>query len=468
MAPDGPPPGATLSRMPTETALDHRLATAQSTHRLPSIVAVAVRGAEVLWSGGAGLVDGRAPDADTQYRIGSITKTLVAVAVMRLRDEGVLALTDPVHTHLDLPPGPVTVGQLLMHAGGTPAETSGPWWERTPGGDLAGLLADLAGRSWAGDAGRRFHYSNVGYGLLGAVLARHRGQPWDRVVAEEVLAPLGMTRTTTRPVAPHASGLAVHPFADTLHVEPEHDAGAMAPAGQLWSTAADMGRWLSFLTGRATGGVLAAATLEEMCVPGMVVDDPGEPWTTAHGLGLQVWNAAGRRSVGHGGSMPGFLALVRVDVEGSLGVAVMANTTGGLDPALPGDLARLADEAFPAPPTPWAPAAVPEGLTDVVGIWYWGPRAHRISVERGVVWLRALDGPGRTARFAVTDRSGTTRLEGLDAYWAGEPLTIVRRPDGTVSHLDLASFAFTRTPYDPTADVPGGVDPDGWTAAPPA
>ena len=51
---------------------------------------------------------------------------------------------------------------------------------------------------------------------------------------------------------------------------------------------------------------------------------------------------------------------------------------------------------------------------------------------------------------------------GLDGYYAGETLRVVRRPDGTTSHLDLNTFVLTRTPYDPGAPVPGGVDPAGW------
>ncbi|BFO22967.1 hypothetical protein SHKM778_93550 [Streptomyces sp. KM77-8] len=51
---------------------------------------------------------------------------------------------------------------------------------------------------------------------------------------------------------------------------------------------------------------------------------------------------------------------------------------------------------------------------------------------------------------------------GLEGYYAGEPLTPVRRPDGSLSHLDLGSFVFTRQPYDEAAPVPGGVDPEGW------
>ncbi len=81
----------------------------------------------------------------------------------------------------------------------------------------------------------------------------------------------------------------------------------MAPAGQLWTTVEDLARWATFLGGD-TAGLLSADTLAEMCEPHHVVDEPGQPWTGAHGLGWQVWNVDGVRYAGHGGSMPGFLA----------------------------------------------------------------------------------------------------------------------------------------------------------------
>ena len=68
-------------------------------------------------------------------------------------------------------------------------------------------------------------------------------------------------------------------------------------------------------------------------------------------------------------------------------------------------------------------------------------------------------GQARGSRFAPVAQD---EWVGLDGYYTGEPLRLVRRADGTPSHLDLASFRFTRTPYDPEADVPGGVDEAGW------
>ena len=143
-----------------------------------------------------------------------------------------------------------------------------------------------------------------------------------------------MTRTTTRPSGRAAQGLAVHPFADVLLPEPEHDAGAMAPAGQLWTTVQDLARWAPS-PAATPAGVLSPDTLAEMYEPHTVNDNPGQPWTTAHGLGWQVWNVDGTRYAGHGGSMPGFLAGLRVDVECGDGVVVLTNTTSGMGPIAP-------------------------------------------------------------------------------------------------------------------------------------
>ncbi|MCW2873005.1 serine hydrolase domain-containing protein, partial [Actinacidiphila oryziradicis] len=85
----------------TRRALLHRIAVAQSESRAPSLVAAVVRDGRTVWTGARSCVPGHEPDGDTQYRIGSITKTFAAVLVLRLRDEGLLDLTDPLGKHLD-------------------------------------------------------------------------------------------------------------------------------------------------------------------------------------------------------------------------------------------------------------------------------------------------------------------------------------------------------------------------------
>lgn len=444
----------------TSKALSHRLAVEQSAQRLPSVAAGLVRGGELVWSEAVGTLDGRAegPTADprTQYRVGSITKTFVAVEVMRLRDEGRLELNDGIGAHLpDAPHRHVTIGQLLSHTSGLQAETSGPWWERVAGGSWADLVASQPELKFR--PGARFHYSNVGYAVLGELVARLRGAPWDQVVTGSLLEPLGMGRTTTRPQAPAAEGWGVHPLADLLHVEPEHDAGAMAPAGQFWSTVEDLSRWAAFLAGE-TAGLLARGTLDEMCLPIAVNDIPGAAWTGAHGLGWQVWNLEGVRFAGHGGSMPGFLAGLRVNTETGDGCVVFANATSGLQPGLIGELMDILAEAEPIPPKPWSADGEQAASLDLVGEWYWGTTGHTLSLSPQGYLVLGTPGVRRGSRFRPVDGAWV----GLDGYHEGETLTVVRDPAGRVSHLDLGSFRFTRTPYDPASDIPGDVHPTRW------
>ncbi len=443
----------TASLLPaTAHALLARTARAQREARAPGLVAAVVRDGALVWSAARGEV--AEPHTDVQHRLGSITKTVTAVAVLRLRDEGLLRLEDPLEAHLPgTPAGDRTVGQLLSHTAGLTAESPGQWWERTPGGTLADL--GLAAEHVPLGAGRH-HYSNLGYGLLGELLAVLRGRPWADVVRDEVLLPLGMARTTPRPVGPAATGWGVHPWADVLHPEPEHDHGVMSPAGQLWSTTADLARFAAFLLGDS-GDVLDAGTLEEMAGP-VGVDGTADGWS-AYGLGLQVVRDRGRTLVGHGGSMPGFLAGVFVDRAAGDGACTLRNATSGPDGGLVGDLLDLLAAHEPAVGGTWQPRAADVDLA-LLGAWYWGPAPYVLRLQGdGLLHLGALTHagqparPGRASRFRRRDDG---RWVGLDGYFAGEVMAV--SPDLLV----LATFVFTRTPYDPSQPVPGGTDAHGW------
>ena len=220
---------------------------------------------------------------------------------------------------------------------------------------LAGLTADkLSGPPYRG-----YHYSNLAYGLLGAMLTRLTGAPWDELVGEQILAPLGMRRTTYSPAEPFARGYVVHPWQDTLREEPRLDAGAMAPAGQLWSTVSDLARWAAFLADpAATPGVLAEGTVAEMCTPVTISDL--DSWTAGHGLGLELWRRGERVYVGHTGSMPGYNAVLAVHRPSRTGVVAYSNayTTRGGGLARVGlDLLTEVLDAEPARTEPWRPGA---------------------------------------------------------------------------------------------------------------
>ncbi|RLV01401.1 serine hydrolase [Streptomyces griseocarneus] len=444
----------------TRRALLHRIAVAQSEGRTPSLVGAVLREGRLVWSAGRGTVDGAVPGPDTQYRIGSITKTMVAVLVMRLCEEGRIDLDAPLGKYLDTPEaGDATVAQLLSHTSGLAAEARGPWWERTDGA-LRPELTDLFGeRPQRHAAGRLYHYSNPGYALLGALVERLRGEPWEEVLRRELLEPLGMDRTTPAPAAPYAEGWAVHPWADALLPEPMVDTGRMAPAGQLWSTAADLCRFAAFLMD-GDERVLGAEAVARMRVPASGPQDPG--WTSGYGLGVQLARRGGRTLIGHTGSMPGFVATVWASPEEALAAVVLTNSTScyAVEPAAADLVAGVAGRE-PRIPAPWQPRGEADhALLELTGPWYWGatPFALRLRAGRDLE-LTPLAGTGRASRFRAEDDGTWT---GLDAYYVGETLTVVRTADGAVSHLDVGTFVLTREPYEDSGAVPGGVAGTGW------
>jgi CubicO group peptidase (beta-lactamase class C family) len=425
----------------TARRVDEIAARAQAEGHAPSLALAIVRDGAVLHFAGAGVRP--APDVKTQYRLGSITKTMTATLVMQLRDEGFFSLDDLLYRHL---PGTliggVTLRQLLGHVSGLQREPDGPWWERTTGGDVDKLLADLGYDKLSGSPFRRYRYSNLAYGLLGAVLERVTGESWVALVGKRVLDPLGMRRTTYAPAEPFARGFVVHTLDDRLHEEPRLDSGAMAPAGQLWSTTTDMAKWAAFLTDPAPT-VLPRETVDEMCAP-VVISDP-ESWTGGYGLGLQLFRVGERVFVGHGGSMPGYVAHLAVHRRSRLGVIVFANSYG-----LRGThirkvaLAALtaAVESEPVRPAPWQPPSPPAGeAAELVGRWWWMGREYELHADGETL---EMSGPNHWSTFV---REATDRWRGADGENEGEILQVIRSPEGAVRKIDIATFVFSRDPY---------------------
>ncbi|HEY4568317.1 MAG TPA: serine hydrolase domain-containing protein, partial [Kribbella sp.] len=279
----------TSVRPDTAAALFAEVAAAQSEGRLPSVNAGVIRDGGLVWTGSRGrfaTADGALPGPDVQYRIGSITKTLTAILVMQCRDDGLLSLNDAVGKHLPgIAFGDLTIRHLLAHSGGMNAEPSGPWWERNPGVTFDELTAAMDDSHAVGPADRRHHYSNLGYGLLGEIVARLRGASWLELVQARILDPLELRRMSYFPAGSSAQGFSVHPFSGQLVPEPSYDAGAMAPAGQLWSTIEDLARYAMFWID-PVNEVLSRDSVEEMAAPAAA--DPREGLTASYGLGLRL------------------------------------------------------------------------------------------------------------------------------------------------------------------------------------
>ncbi len=431
------------------TSYDDALASLQAAGRLPSVSAAVARGGTPVWQGCVSVLPDREVTSASSYRIGSITKTLTAVLVMQLRDEGRLALDDPIGRFVPTGYADATVHDLLAHTAGLQSEPAGAWWERVDGGTVDELLAANDGSGRVAAAGEGYHYSNLGFALLGEAVARLRGASWWEVVQQRLLAPLGMGATSYHPPADHAPGRSVDHFAHTLWAEPHSDTRAMAPAGQLWSTVGDLLRWADFL---ATGhpDVLAPATLAEMA-------ERATP-TEAYGLGLRVLSVDGRTLVGHTGSMPGFMASLFVDRSTRDAVVALTDATTGLRAdQVPGRFLAAGPGNPSATVALWrpSPGAVPDRVAEVLGVWYWGNTGFGIEWRDGELQVHDL----RTGELEERFRPEGDGFLGTDGYHRGETLHLRRRADGTVGHLECATFIWTRTPYDPQAPIPGGPAP---------
>lgn len=425
-------------------ALNRRLAEIQTGWRVPDISGAVARDGAVVFSGASGEVP---VDAEVAFRIGSITKVFTAVLVMQLRDEGRLSLDDPLAKHLpDAVFGDRTLRDLLAHLAGLTREPPGEFWEAVPGVGPDDLLAGLRSAAAVLPTRRAFHYSNVAFALLGLVVDKLRGARYDEVLVERILRPLDLRRTSYLPVPPHATGYRVHPYADVLREEPANDTGAMAPAGQLWSTPTDLVRFGAFLADPAPA-VLAADTVAEMCEP-VAMRDP-EAWTSGYGLGLQLFRRGDRVLVGHGGSMPGFMAGLAVARRERIAAAMCVNSWMAGDlPSATADLAVTVLDADPPPPRTWRAASVPDGVLALTGVWYYRGAPAAVSWRDGVLWLGpAADpcGPAASSFALVT----ADEYRGASGGETGETLRVERDERGVPVVLDLATWRLTRTPDDP-------------------
>ncbi|MEU8613404.1 serine hydrolase domain-containing protein, partial [Actinoplanes sp. NPDC048791] len=225
--------------MTPEQRLERAVRRVQADARVPALSVALHRADRSLWTCTVGTSGHpRALDAQSRFRIGSVTKTFTAVLVMQARDDGLLDLDDPIATHLDVPShGTATIRRLLSHTAGFQREPYGDVWDLLVAPDDAALLADLAKAERVLPNNRRYHYSNLGLAVLGQLVAKLRGGTWASVLHEQILEPLGLTSTTVEPTGDAVVGYLVDTYSDAARPEPQLDMGGAAPAAQLWSTA---------------------------------------------------------------------------------------------------------------------------------------------------------------------------------------------------------------------------------------
>ena len=420
----------------------------QARWRAPSVVAGVVRDGELVWSHavGAAHLDGTTATTGHSYRVGSISKTFTAALVMGLRDDGAIVLDEPLATYVAELGGQskVTVRQALSHLSGIQREPVGDIWVTGDTPDTDGLAASLADVEWVLPPGRRFHYSNLAYALLGLAVERVSGATWEKQLRARLLEPLGMTETGSQPVTEPATGMFVHPHTDVATAEQPVDARAVSPAAQLWSTVADLGRWAAFLSD-PDDAVLRRETVAEMATLAVLADPLR--WTLGFGLGLMLHRRGDRVLVGHAGAMPGFLADLLVLRPDKLGAVVLTNTGAGADPPdLAGQLIEAVLDEEPVLPPAWTPSAPPPAdAAELVGSWWLEGEEFVFRWREGRLEARRSGAPD-WADPSTFEFLGDDRWRTAGAGEVGEILRVVRDHAGAVAELRWASYRVTRQP----------------------
>jgi CubicO group peptidase (beta-lactamase class C family) len=400
--------------------LDLKATVAQFLDRWPcaGLAVAVVDDGGLAWFHGYGLADvaTRTPvSQDTVFRIGSITKTFTAIAVMQLWEQGLLDLDAPANDYLRtfrLVPTkaslrPATVRHLLTHTAGVgflrrlsdllqPGVGAGVRAARSGALPLAdyyrgGLPVEV-------EPGTRWAYSNHGFAALGQIVEDVTGQPLDRYLRDRIFDPLAMEHTDlvrSERVRPHlATGYVLR----ARGLKPVADREVPTPSGGgMYATTADIARYVAALLKMAAGEhgpMLRPETLATMFRPHFQPD----PRAPGMGLAFELDEAGGHKTVVKTGIVSGFHSAMALAPDEGIGLIVFSNT-GGLDgrgapePLAPAVLRRLL--GLPIDPIRTDIPPRPETWSEICG-WY-SPDAGPVTN----LFSRALVGAG--AEVVVRD-----------------------------------------------------------------
>ena len=341
----------------TFQALDGALVAMMREDSVVGGAAVLVRDGKIIAHAEHGYSDraaGTALRSDAIFHWGSVTKTLTAVAIMQLRDRGLLSLDDPitkwvpelrqVHNPFGSMDG-ITLRMLLSHSSGFQNPT---WpyrkyltWEPFEPTRWEQLLAMMPYQEILFTPGSRFGYSNPAFIYLARVIEAVTGDPYQSYIYKNIWLPLGMSRsyfgTTPYHLAQFRSNnyTLVTDSSGAEHVADngrDFDPGITIPNGGWNAPMADLATWASFLSG-APGlpTLLSRKSLTEMWTPVVPVGTIGD-WQESMGLSFFVLEHAGKKLIGHTGEQAGFRSFVFLNPLTRTAVIVCVNTTNDVRP----------------------------------------------------------------------------------------------------------------------------------------
>lgn len=401
---------------------------------------------------------------DTIYRAGSISKLFTALAAMQLAEQGTLDIDQPVTRYLPTlgvvspfpDAGPMTLRQLMCHRSGLVREApvGGYFDDSEPG--TGRTVRSLSGCVLVHPPGRETKYSNSGVTLVGQVVESVSGLSFPDYQRRRLLGPLGMDSSAflmNRALRPRlAKGYL--PVADGQggfrEVEaPPFELGII-PAGNLYTTAEDLARFLTFLfaQGRMAGQpLIQTETLARMFTPQLTQA------TNGFGLGFSIGHVRGRKTVSHMGAVYGFTSLLSGMPAEKLGVVVLCNddiVTGPVRKLAAAGLNLLRETRLGEPmPTPAATATLP---LDELGAF-----AGDYESESWWAELRPADGliqANLSGQRMVFRPVGPLQFEAHGRVAHESPVTFVRDAVGRVTGFTVLEQQFRRVDPAAVPDIP--------------
>ena len=336
--------------------VDSLMSAFAASNRVPGIAYGIIVDGKVIHIGTAGLRDleTNAPvDTSSVFRIASMTKSFTALSILRLRDEGKLSLDDPAEKYVpelkslkyptsDSPK--ITIRFLLSHSTGFPEDN--PWGDQQLA-DTDEQLSQMLRRGFpfSTSPGTSYEYSNLGFAILGRIVANVSGMPYARYVRQNVLLPLGMTSTTLERAQVPANRLAHgYRLQDGRWLEePQLPDGAFGSMGGMLTSVSDLGKWVAYMLDAwpprddAEYGPVKRSSRREMQQVARFSNATAAMDTAAntvslsaggYGYGLGVTRTCLWPSlVSHSGGLPGFGSIMRWLPDYGVGIVALGNLT---------------------------------------------------------------------------------------------------------------------------------------------
>jgi CubicO group peptidase (beta-lactamase class C family) len=311
--------------------------------KAPGLALAVIKDGQVVKLQGYGFADVSrqvAVTPDTIFKIGSVSKPIIATGILLLAQDGKLSLDDPVSKYLDGAPATwsgITIRHFLTHTSGVVRE--GPAFNPDtpqPDADVVKSAYPLPLRF---PTGSKWEYCNVGYFSLAEIIRKVSGQPWADFLAARVFTPLGMTSTFPTSTKNDRRALG---YDGEGNANVAADWPAVRPSGAFLSTVTDLVKFERMLAGTE---LLTAATRQRMWTPVTLTDGSTYPY----GFGWELGERGGRHYIGHGGSLPGFRSSYARFPGSALTIIVLTNADRVNRDAIVTSVADAVSPAVPAP-----------------------------------------------------------------------------------------------------------------------